>query len=116
MSLGSQPDRRLAPEQKAPSPTPRDCIRAIGHPDRRRVLRILHEAGEARSPNEISDAIGTPLGHVSYHIKVLKDCGAVVLTDTQPRRGAIEHYYVSTTVRNELVTKLLEATRAEDGE
>jgi DNA-binding transcriptional ArsR family regulator len=91
-----------------------DCIKAISAPQRRRILRALHDAGEARSPNELSKAFGISVGHVSYHVKVLKECGALALTDTQPRRGAVEHYYASTLMKNELVVKLLEATRADD--
>jgi DNA-binding transcriptional ArsR family regulator len=91
-----------------------DSIRAIGSPQRRRILRALHSAGEALSPNELSNAGDSSLGHVTYHVKVLKECGVVVLTDTQPRRGAVEHFYTSTVAHDELVTKLLEDTRAED--
>ena len=91
-------------------------IRALGAPQRRRILRILHEVGEARSPNELSEAFETSVGHVSYHVKVLKECGALALTDTQPRRGALEHYYGSTVSHNELVVKFLESTRTEDDE
>jgi DNA-binding transcriptional ArsR family regulator len=93
-----------------------DRIRAIGAPKRRQILRTLHKAGEARSPNELSRAVNTSLGHVSYHVRVLSECGLVVLTDTRPRRGAVEHFYASTVIHDELVIKLLEDTRAEDGE
>jgi len=110
-----EPNRTLA-RTGIPRASAKDCIRAISAPQRRRILRTLHEAGEARSPNELSDVVETTLGHVSYHVKVLRECGAVALTDTQPRRGAIEHFYGSTVIHNELVAKLLEATRAEDGE
>jgi DNA-binding transcriptional ArsR family regulator len=91
-----------------------DYIRAIGAPQRRRILRALHTAGEAQSPNELSRAIDTSLGHVTYHVKVLTECGVVALTDTQPRRGAVEHFYASTVANDELVVKLLEATREDD--
>jgi DNA-binding transcriptional ArsR family regulator len=93
-----------------------DRIRAIGAPQRRRILRALHRAGEAQSANELSRAGDSSLGHVIYHVKVLAECGVVALTDTQPRRGAVEHFYASTVIHDELVTKLLEDTRAEDGE
>lgn len=91
-----------------------DCIKAISAPQRRRILRALHDAGEARSPNELSKAFDISVGHVSYHVKVLKECGALALTDTQPRRGAVEHFYASTVINNEPVVKLLKATKADD--
>jgi DNA-binding transcriptional ArsR family regulator len=56
------------------------------------------------------------LGHVTYHVKVLTECGVVALTDTRQKRGAVEHFYASTVIGDELVLKLLEDTRAEDGE
>lgn len=111
MVNGAEPNRRLA---RAPRPNVADCIKAISSPQRRRILRALHDAGEARSPNELSKAFEVSVGHVSYHVKVLKECDALALTDTQPRRGAVEHYYASTLMENELVVKLLEATRADD--
>lgn len=33
------------------------------------------------------------LSQVSYHVKVLKDEKAIWLFKTEPRRGAVEHYY-----------------------
>lgn len=110
-----KPNRTLA-RAGAPCVKATDRIRAIGAPQRRRILRALHEAGEARSPNELTKAVHTSLGHVSYHVRVLTECGAVALTDTRPRRGAVEHFYASTVIHDALVIKLLEDTRAEDGE
>jgi hypothetical protein len=57
---------------------------------------------------------GTSLGRVYYHVRVLTDCGAVALTDTRPRRGAVEHFYASTVSDDMLLGKLLEDTRVED--
>jgi DNA-binding transcriptional ArsR family regulator len=108
-----EPNRALA-QVGIPHPNAKGCIKAIGAPQRRRILRALHDAGEARSPNELSKAFEISVGHVSYHVKVLKECGALALTDTQPRRGAVEHFYASTVMNHELVVKLLEATRADD--
>lgn len=110
---GTEPNRRLA-RAGIPRPRPADWIKAIGAPQRRRILRILHGVGEARSPNELAKAFEMSVSHLSYHVKVLKTCGAVALTDTQQRRGAVEHFYASTVMDNELVVKLLEATRADD--
>jgi DNA-binding transcriptional ArsR family regulator len=108
-----EPNRKLAPTG-IPRPGAADCIKAINAPERRRILRILHNVGEARSPNELAKDFEVSVGHVSYHVKVLRDCRAIALTDTQPRRGAVEHFYASTVMDNELVVKLLEATRADD--
>lgn len=110
---GVEPNRRLAPAG-VPHPKAADWVRAINAPQRRRILRSLHEAGEARSPNELAETFDVSVSHVSYHIRVLKECGALALTDTQQKRGAVEHFYASTVMSNELVIKLLEATREDD--
>ena len=112
-SEGADPNRRL-PRAGIPRAKTGDCITAISSPRRRRILRLLHEVDEARSPIEIAKAFGLHVGHVSYHVKVLKECGAVALTDTRPKRGAIEHFYASTVGDNSLIVKLLEDTRADD--
>jgi len=69
-------------------------VRALGHPVRVYALTILNE--RVASPNEISKELGESVGHVSYHIKVLRECECIELVDTAPRRGAMEHYYRAT--------------------
>jgi DNA-binding transcriptional ArsR family regulator len=69
-------------------------VRALGHPVRVQALHILNE--RVASPNEISKELDQTVGHVSYHIKVLKECECIELVDTAPRRGAMEHYYRAT--------------------
>jgi DNA-binding transcriptional ArsR family regulator len=69
-------------------------VRAMGHQVRVQALTILNE--RVASPNEISKELGESVGHVSYHIKVLKECECIELVDTAPRRGAMEHYYRAT--------------------
>jgi DNA-binding transcriptional ArsR family regulator len=110
---GREPNRTLA-QVEIPHAKAEDYIKAISAPQRRRILRTLHEAGEARSPNELAKAFELSVGNVSYHVKVLNECGALSLTDTQQKRGAVEHFYASTVMNNELIVKLLEATRADD--
>lgn len=69
-------------------------IKALAHPIRARALAILSE--RTASPNEIAKELGQSVGHVSYHINVLKKCECIELVDTAPRRGAVEHYYRAT--------------------
>jgi DNA-binding transcriptional ArsR family regulator len=69
-------------------------VKALGHPVRNDALSILNE--RVASPNEIAKELGEHVGHVSYHIKVLKECECIELVDTAPRRGAVEHYYRAT--------------------
>ncbi|HEX5711763.1 MAG TPA: winged helix-turn-helix domain-containing protein [Solirubrobacterales bacterium] len=69
-------------------------VKALGHPVRNDALSILNE--RVASPNEIAQELGEHVGHVSYHVNVLKNCECIELVDTAPRRGAVEHYYRAT--------------------
>jgi DNA-binding transcriptional ArsR family regulator len=71
-------------------------IKALDHVLRQHIL-LATVAGEA-SPNEMSQALGEGLSQISYHVKVLRDdCdGMIEETRTEPRRGAVEHYYRAT--------------------
>src|SRR4051812_50186947 len=66
-------------------------LKAISHPLRHRLLSMLD--GRTASPNELARELGLPLGRVSYHIRLLHDLGAIELGATEPRRGALEHFY-----------------------
>ena len=70
-------------------------LKALGHPLRMRLLTFITERGEA-SPVEMSRALDQPLTSVSHHTRVLRDLGYIELARTQPRRGALEHYYRAT--------------------
>jgi hypothetical protein len=48
------------------------------------------------SPNELSKELEEGLSQVSYHVKVLKDFECIEMVKTEPRRGAVEHYYRAT--------------------
>jgi DNA-binding transcriptional ArsR family regulator len=69
-------------------------IKALAHPVRVLALAILNE--RIASPNEIAQELGQGVGHVSYHINVLKKCECIEMVDAVPRRGAVEHYYRAT--------------------
>lgn len=66
--------------------------KALGHPLRVRILESVIERREA-SPLTISRQLRQPLATVSRHMRVLRDLGFVELTRTEPRRGAVEHFY-----------------------
>jgi DNA-binding transcriptional ArsR family regulator len=66
----------------------------LAHPLRCRCQTYLCE--RVASPNELANKFGAPVGHVSYHVRVLKEHGCIELVDTVPRRGATEHYYRAT--------------------
>jgi DNA-binding transcriptional ArsR family regulator len=68
-------------------------VKALDHVLRQHIL-LAAVQGEV-SPNELSKLLDEGLSQVSYHVKVLReDCeGMIEETRTEPRRGAIEHYY-----------------------
>jgi DNA-binding transcriptional ArsR family regulator len=69
--------------------------KALSHPLRQRILQRLNEGG-VKSPNELSQELGDPLGNVSYHVRILRELDCVELVRTEQRRGALEHYYKAT--------------------
>jgi DNA-binding transcriptional ArsR family regulator len=69
-------------------------VKALAHPLRVEILMILNE--RMASPNELSKELDEGLSQVSYHVKVLKDFDCIEMVKTEPRRGAVEHYYRAT--------------------
>lgn len=54
------------------------------------------EEGEGLSPTELADFTGQPLGKVAFHVRALRDHGAVELIRERRARGAVEHFYAAT--------------------
>jgi DNA-binding transcriptional ArsR family regulator len=71
-----------------------ELLIALRHPLRRQILRAM-AAQDPISPRQISDELRQPLSNVSYHVRVLADCGAVTLVDTAPVRGSMQHFYAT---------------------
>jgi len=61
----------------------------LGRPARRATRRELIN-GQPRSPDASWDK---PLPRVSHHVRELYRLGALELTHTEPRRGALAHFY-----------------------
>jgi DNA-binding transcriptional ArsR family regulator len=83
MSTGTE--RRRASENR---------IKAVSHPLRAAVLRILSE--RTASPAEMARELGEELSNVSYHAKQLVAFECAELVDIQVVRGALEHFYRAT--------------------
>jgi DNA-binding transcriptional ArsR family regulator len=67
-------------------------FKALGHPLRLRIIEALTERGEA-SPVALARDFGLALAAVSHHVRVLRDLGWIEISRTEPRRGAVEHFY-----------------------
>jgi hypothetical protein len=83
-----------------------DRVAAMSHPLRARCLHLLVVRG-VMSPNELTLEIkgdrdmpdkehNRLLGSVSYHCRRLCELDCAELVDTQPVRGAVEHFYRAT--------------------
>jgi hypothetical protein len=70
--------------------------RARAHPMQVAILQLLSmDDGRALSPNEMAFELQAALSTCSYHATELAKIRMLELVDTQPRRGAVEHYYRS---------------------
>ena len=67
--------------------------RAFRHQLRRHILLKTMGSERGVGPKEISDETGEALRIVSYHFKELRESGLIHCVDTEPRRGAIAHFY-----------------------
>jgi DNA-binding transcriptional ArsR family regulator len=70
-----------------------DIFTALGHPVRRKILRRLLAEDAAISPLELADNLSEPLSGLSYHVRVLAECGAIKLVRTRQIRGSTQHFY-----------------------
>jgi DNA-binding transcriptional ArsR family regulator len=68
--------------------------KALAHPLRASILQRLGE--RVASPHDLALELGAPLGVVSYHVRMLRDYDCVELVRTEPRRGALQHFYRAT--------------------
>jgi DNA-binding transcriptional ArsR family regulator len=67
--------------------------RASAHELQIALLERLAGSAEPMSPSELAELVDAPLGVVSYHVRMLRDRGLVELARTEPRRGALQHFY-----------------------
>lgn len=89
--VGRLPKRKSSGRRKA---IDQGFVKSLAHELRVEILTVLTE--RMASPNELAKMLDEGLSQVSYHVKVLRDYERIELVDTQPRRGAVEHYYRAT--------------------
>lgn len=66
-------------------------VKALAHPIRRAIIHNLAHGRD--TPQGIADHTGEPLGVVSYHVRMLAQYGVIEVARTEPRRGALQHFY-----------------------
>jgi DNA-binding transcriptional ArsR family regulator len=84
----------LPQSRTSPEGITQQLAKALAHPLRVRILTSLHKG--ISSPNQLAQELDEPLGNVSYHVKTLLEYDCVELVKTEPRRGAVEHFYRAT--------------------
>ena len=89
-------------------------IAALNHPLRRKLLRALHSADDARSPIQLSKAIEANVSNIDYQIKVLESLGAVVKTGDRQVRGARENFFASRVSGHKQMVAILADTARDD--
>jgi hypothetical protein len=77
-------------------------INVLRHPLRREILKRVVERDRPLSPVLIARDLEKSLNNISYHVRVLRFAGALVLVDEQPARGSMEHFYVHEKAMTEL--------------
>lgn len=74
-------------------PRERDLFTALGHPLRRRILRAM-VGGAETSPLQLAERLRTELTAVSYHVRMLAECGAIELVRVERGgMGSNQHFY-----------------------
>jgi DNA-binding transcriptional ArsR family regulator len=88
------------------NPRAHNLFTALGHPMRRRILREMLDAPGEVSPRELADELSEQLSALSYHVRVLAECGAVELVRTEQIRGSTQHFYRAVVKANWAVSAL----------
>ena len=78
-------------------------LTGFGHPIRIRALVLLEFE---TSPRDLAQTLGEPLGVTSYHVRMLAEYGLVTCVRTEPRRGALAHFYRRTPLADDLLARL----------
>ena len=73
----------------------RNRLKAMEHPLRARILRLLVERG-VQSPSQLARLLNADVKDVSYHVRQLEKLDCAELVEERPVRGVVEHFYRAT--------------------
>jgi DNA-binding transcriptional ArsR family regulator len=79
----------------------RELARAIDHPLRRELLKLLVEQSQKLSSRTLAQLTEQPLSIVSYHVRVLECHEAVEPVADEPIMGSANRYYEPTEIVTE---------------
>jgi hypothetical protein len=85
-------DAALAEEILALAETDATWAKALSHPARGGIIRLMRANGTL-SPVVAARELGQSVGALAYHFRQLHKLGFIEICDEIPRRGATEHVY-----------------------
>lgn len=91
-----------------------DLIKAIDHPLRRRMLRLLGDREEPLSAVQMADELDFSLSVTAYHMRILYELRAIARAGRRQVRGALQRFYKSRVKDDPPIEALLEETREVD--
>lgn len=71
-------------------------LKAMQHPLRAEVFRLIRETPGAISPAEVARELEADVPTVSYHVRKLAEYDCVEEVENRPVRGVVEHFYRAT--------------------
>jgi len=71
-------------------------LKAMQHPLRAEVFRLIRETPAAISPAEVARELEADIPTVSYHVRKLAEYDCVEEVENRPVRGVVEHFYRAT--------------------
>jgi len=89
--------------------------RALDHPIRRQILRVLSRNARAQTLAEIGE--GTPgagISTIGYHLLVLEECAFVSVSGVLTGPGDAERHFASNVADNRVVMTALKQTQELD--
>jgi DNA-binding transcriptional ArsR family regulator len=98
-----RPRRRKPKASKRASPDDPHAVNAafvtaLNHPLRRQLLKLYLEKDVPLGPKELASLTGEKLPTISYHVRVLADKNTIELTEEEPVRGSVAHFYEPTSL------------------
>lgn len=88
---------------------------ALGHPTRREILRVLIDADEAKTVEELADLVPTAaVSGFNYHVLVLEGEGCISRVGEIALANGMVPTYAGNVADNQFVMDILDGTRGED--
>lgn len=89
--------------------------RALDHPIRRQILRVLSRDAAPQTLSEICEGIPeTSISTIGYHLLVLEECAFVSVSGVLTGPGDAERHFASNVADNRVVMAALQETQRLD--